>query len=417
MADEVKTNIKISQTRGLFIFTFIFVFISDDTLLFQMSKDEIFTTIKYFAIIFATIMLLLKLTQKGTISISKQNLSFFLILSLCIFITMMVNLDFRRGYLYKIILLVYAFSFVILYDLETFARCFIAIIRFLAICSLVGFFIVAVNPKALAFAPIFQSTNGLKYYNLFIFTSPVSFYSGFVRNQGIFREPGVYQMYLMLALIMDNFLLKNKSVKRIILFSATIVSTMSTTGYIALAFFLLVLILKADGITKHQKEILIFLAVVAFILMASFTTIFSLDLSNQYNSVFAKILNPKRSSTVARFASITENLLLAFEKPLAGVGITKLDELFPVYSLKHYGFQTTHNTNTLMIQFASHGFLYGIVWVVGMYRLSKRIDKKNSSLLFLIFFILFAGENLTYSCYSNLLLAYGLNNKKETIFL
>ena len=84
------------------------------------------------------------------------------------------------------------------------------------------------------------NTSGMSFYNLFIVVIPKIYYysSIMVRNFGLFREPGVYQMYIILALIIQLFIFSKPNLKITIMYILVLISTFSTTGYIALLLLL-----------------------------------------------------------------------------------------------------------------------------------------------------------------------------------
>ena len=187
-----------------------------------------------------------------------------------------------------------------------------------------------------------------------------------------------------------------------------ILTTMSTTGYIALAIILLLMVFNKDIVSNFAGRILLICLTVGLIGLSLFTSAFSLVAEDSATSVFAKLFDLNSKSTISRYASITENIRIVGLNPFAGVGLTNLAELFPEYSYMTYGYATVHNTNTILIQFASHGIIYGIMWCFAYWKFAKIISKKKAIWIAIVFLILYIGENLTYSGFSNLFLMYGL---------
>lgn len=391
-----------------YILIFLFIYISDDTLLFGTNSNTTFITFKYAFIIVCALLLGIRILLENQ-SINR-NL-FFMISGLVflIVISMVVNSDIRMGYFYKLCLLLYAFGITQLISFELFAEIFNKIIFIIAAISLIGFAVVIIAPSLLSVLPKIQNSVDAEFYNAYLFMSPMYFYSNFVRNQSIFREPGVYQMYLIMALLFQIYVTKSKSLIRYAVYIAAVITTMSTTGYIALAITLLALIFASQSLSNNKKIFVIFLLLFAFFMLFRFTSIFSIASEDQYNSVFGKLGSQGRSTTTARFASVTENLRMFIEKPLFGVGLTYLSDNFPLYAFNNYGFSTIHNTNTFLIQFASHGLLYGLMWIYAYWQFAKKLSQKYRLIVFLIIAVLYVGENLTYSGFSSLFLIYGID--------
>ncbi len=393
-----------------YLLIFLFIYISDDTLLFGTNANEAYTSFKYLFVMGAAVLLTIVNILKGR-RIPVRAFSTLLLMIFLIFITMIVNEDVRLGYFYKICLLLYGLAITQIMELKEFAIIFNKIITILAVASLVGYVIMIISPSILRLFPTILNTSNYKFYNAFIVLEP-SFYSTTLRNYGIFREPGIYQMFLIMALLFQMFVVKKDSLMRYLIYIAAILTTLSTTGYIALGVVFLMFLVNSGGLSRGKKYVLIIIFVVAFLLLFLFTDIFSFKMGSGYSdSIFNKLVNPEDSSSgVARFASVTENIRIAFESHIFGVGLTTLSEKFPLYALAEYGRITTHNTNTLLIQFATHGFLYGSVWLWSYWHFAKRLNAKLSIFVFAIIVILYMGENLTFSGFSSLFLMYGVTS-------
>ncbi len=95
-------------------------------------------------------------------------------------------------------------------------------------------------------------------YSLIIYTQLYTDYSGLVfRNSGMFWEPGAYQGYLNLAiaflLLIQDF--KNKKLCLLIL-SCALLTTFSTTGYIAYGFILIFYVLYFANLSRLRRSFL-----------------------------------------------------------------------------------------------------------------------------------------------------------------
>ncbi len=397
----------------LLLLLFLFILISDDTVLFGTNANTMLTNFKYVYIIGMSILLSLHFLLTNRL-IGRNTLLFVGMLSLILLLSMSVNNDIRLGYIYKIALYIYALNLVAIYPLKRFARYFTSIMMVLSIVSLVAFVLMYVAPNVIKMLPVTVNIANINYYNGGLFVVPSYSYQGFIRNFGLFREPGVYQMYLIMALLLQLFVVKTNMLFRYIIFVITIITTMSTTGYIALAFFLILFVLNSEGLSKSKRIIFIIILALGIIIIGSTTTIFSLSSENQYISVFGKLTNSNRNTTIARMASITENIRIALKYPFLGSGISRLDELFPLYSLMRYG-KVASNTNTITIQFATHGLIYGILWGLGIIKFTKKLNKRYWAVILIIIIILYIGENLTYSGFASIFLMYGISsnmNKK-----
>lgn len=123
---------------------------------------------------------------------------------------------------------------------EVFKKKYIDIIAVFAAISLVCFGVGIVYPQIALFFPETIGEASVDYYNagVYVFMKAKG-YSGFIltsRNSGICWEPGCYQMFLNVALL---FLLDSKLKKEgkkfyftLLILMVTIITTMSTTGFI-----------------------------------------------------------------------------------------------------------------------------------------------------------------------------------------
>lgn len=155
----------------------------------------------------------------------------------------------------------------IAYDIcrDRFFERFIKLTVFFAIVSLFFYSIQLLDPSILVkiFRPVEGWGNGQnwgsEFYGVLLYT-----YRGTLsnyRNNGIFTEPGLYQMILNAAIMILLFFpqlsnLSSKQIRRaIIVLFITVLSTGSTTGYISL-FILMIgyLLKKSNGEDEHKNR-------------------------------------------------------------------------------------------------------------------------------------------------------------------
>lgn len=163
-------------------------------------------------------------------------------------------------------------------DREKFAPRFVNITLFFAILSLIFYIIQIVNPYFLM--KIFQIQNGVigwegnDFYGKWFYT-----YRGryaLYRNNGIFSEPGLYQMILNAVLAAMLFFPKLFSLKRrqyllsLMIIITTLVTTSSTTGYMGLVIIIIGYLMKRNesfyskGIKKYAIFILLTVVIMGF---------------------------------------------------------------------------------------------------------------------------------------------------------
>lgn len=87
------------------------------------------------------------------------------------------------------------------------------------------------------------------------------------RNVGIYREPGMYQILLNVALYILFFKVNNFSINKRLLYSVviitTIISAQSTTGYISLISLIVFFLFSKDGFYKKKMLSIVFIAALA----------------------------------------------------------------------------------------------------------------------------------------------------------
>ena len=79
-------------------------------------------------------------------------------------------------------------------------------------------------------------------------------------------------------------------------------------------------------------------------------------------------------------------------------------------SVQVFGTLIRDNTNTLLVQFAVHGTIFGLLWLSGFIKGARALGKTQMErcFIFLIVGILSIGENVTFSPFGNVLMMYGL---------
>jgi hypothetical protein len=379
-----------------FIITLFFLFATDDSLLFGTNANSSFTLIKY--ILFYGVLAYL-LIKTCNIPLKKKEVSLLGLFIALIVMSMAINLDFRFGYIHKISVILAAFLFCQIYSIEKFAYIYTKIMTWLVAISLVFEFCFVFIPKL---ANLFFITNvgNIKFCTWFATSLPVS-PGGVIRNNGFAREPGVYAIFIILALIFETFVNKKKSVIRIILFFVGIISTLSTSGYISLAFYLITLLIyvnKYNFKDKKKIRVLLFLIILCVLHLALQTNIL---FGEQYGSVFGKMYsgNTSAGSFNSRLASIATNIYIGFQNILFGKGISYVDDSFASISKQLLNFDAEHNANTLLIHFAQYGIIFFFLQIYFLYKTMCHVSSyKIISFFCLITYIAVSmGETLTTS--------------------
>lgn len=383
------------------------ILVSDDTIMFGTTANSAFIILRYaFAIglFFYFFERFLRLKKKG------DGLPYLCVMMALVMATGFYFGDLRSGYFYKLILLATGYLYASLFTINGFLSNYVKITYFLALCALAGWVMMEFLPGLVSIFPVVNNVSDISFYNLLFTNVPLPVHGN--RLFGLFREPGVTQVYMNLALI---FLVVESNIsldyKKFVVIAAALLLTQSTTGYISLVFVLLFFLFKKGKGSKFRKEktILSLVIMAAIIVIAATTTILSSE-----GDIFGKIGNTDRSSTVARLASLYSNIEIIKMYPIFGAGFDNMGTLFTSISGRLLGVDVEDNTNMLLIQFATHGIVYGLLWLIGCLKFFHKLDRHFVPYMCLVlaFLCLCVGEDLTWSFLIYILLFYGVTNAK-----
>lgn len=340
------------------ILTFLMVYISKDTLLFGTNESKLAELALYgFMPLTLVCLAVLFLCSDKKLSKYSRNMLFFYGSS--IVLTALVNLDFSVKYGWVLILVIIAVLYTNLVDFSTFSDLFIKIMCVLSIGSLIGTAIYFAAYSILQYFPVITNISGLRYAYLYVTTVPEATW-GF-RNYGIFREPGMFIIFLNIALLFELNKKEKTSFWRTMLLCLTVLSTLSTAGYIVTAFIMCFGSFGSALFTDKKNRIFMICTVAVVV------TVALLNFSKIYALVFEKLFTDNHSKS-ARFGSIWINFLLLLEKPIAvlvGRGFTATENGFITLAAEKA--VAPHNTTTVFKLLALFGFPHLIVFLRKLY--------------------------------------------------
>ncbi len=296
---------------------------------------------------------------------------------------MLVKRDWQLMYFSVLLCLLLAVFLSYFVKLRDVARYYVVILTALGAYSVLAAYILRMGVDRGAYAvPVFQNAVGFEFHNFFLSVVPDTYVKN--RNFGIFREPGVYQFFLITALYLNNYEVEWKKDWQLWLINgilaATMVSTFATGGVAEMA--LLAVVLFFDKKWYRSKKICA--AAIALVLCAAAVVAVSIAQKNAlyweiYSMAVGKFVNGQDSS-VERIEAVAVDLSLFLHHPLFGA---KLAEVLHAVE---------NNTTSTMILFAAFGFLTGAVnteaWIVLVW---KRERKLWVNLVLLV--VLFASFN------------------------
>jgi len=411
MHTSLVENSKEKYSLKYYIIFFVIIFISDDTYNFGTNENTFYLLFKYFVYLFLTLYLVGSMNLKFLTVSTKSSLGFYLAAFL-ILTTAFFNIEFSGGYVYQIWVFFLGFLISNFLSYKQFLDIYLKFIYGISIISILVFLIANTIPSVIYIFPIQANSAGATVYNLGV--CMVSFENAYVRNMSIFREPGVYMIYLNLAIIFELFFKEKPNKRYLLVFILAIFTTVSTAAFIALIMVFMAYLFiknKTKSIVKN-KGYLIGIFVVGFtVLLAS---------GELYSLIFDKIGkdNIGDGSSLARGISVLANFNIFLDNFVFGTGIKHFPEIFGKYTLDLIGISMDvgNNTNTITTVFAIYGIFYGSFFIYMM----LSFVKKASNLfivrffLFLTMVIFYSNEDLRYSLMSCLLLMWGLK-KRPTV--
>lgn len=185
----------------------------------------------------ALAFLLVNLRQLRQILLDRR-MAAMLVTAAVIVLPMLVKRDWQLMYFTILLCPLTAIFLTYFTDVRVAAKYYVVILSVLAVHSLVTTLLLRDMVSAGVFTvPTFRNANDWHFYN-FGLSYTVSWETWY-RNFGIFREPGVYQFFLLLGLFLNNYKVDWKKVASLwlvnLLLAATMVSTFAIGGILELA--------------------------------------------------------------------------------------------------------------------------------------------------------------------------------------
>ena len=278
-----------------------------------------------------------------------RRLLAFAVTAVLILTPMVLKLDPQLMYFSVLLCIFFAILLTYFMTLKEAARYYVVLMTVLAAYSVFTVYIGRIPAdRGMVSLPTFVNAGGRDFYNFglsFVSIREVKF-----RNFGIFREPGVYQFFLILALLLHNYILSwDKAWKYWvinIILVVTALTTFSTNGVVEAG--LLVLVVFFDKKLYKDKKILVTAIVLAVLAVLGITVIMIRggDLAFTLKQMVAKLYTLNRSSS-ARLDAIVADIGFFIRNPLFG------EEIAVVLG------SVEHNTTSTMLMFAMFGILGG----------------------------------------------------------
>lgn len=301
---------------------------------------------------------------------------------------MLVKGDWQMMYLSVLLCLLTAVFFSYVFPYRELAKYYVLILTVLGVYSIIAMWILRpllIDTGILAL-PVFFNQMDFKFHNFFL--SFVSDTYVHTRNFGIFREPGVYQYFIILALFLNNYAVtwKKQSTWWIcnIALAATMLTTLATGGVAELGVLALVVFFERK--LYKDKRVLAAVAVFA-VLLCVLVGYIVMDKGDLYWELYSMVLGkfqPGEDSAVGRLDAIFMDLRFFLSSPLVGENLATV-----LHSV-------TDNTTSTMILYAGFGILAGTLNVIAWFALIWDRKRKFwvNILLIPVMFLSFNTQNL-----------------------
>jgi hypothetical protein len=379
----IKTIKKKSAVLINFCFLLLLICLCRDTLITKVKWNFYVVSITLTLICYAYFLVYFMI-RRFKARFSKDSIIIAGLIIVCVFLTMIVNRSFQMMDFYFLMSVSIAFLYCSTVDITTFCKSYIAVIVFLGSYSLICFYILK-NVFILYHIPIPVdiSVNNVRFLDFgFSFVLDTNNY---YRNFGIFREPGVFQFFIITALIMELLFIKRKYLISKIIVSIILIGTMLSTfaigGWIETAMVVAIFLIAYIAGGKNKVKILLFTAAIGALIICF---ILILCKSNSYfywtlQSTLTKVVTLNESST-ARIDSIFVNVKAWLSGFLFGHGPKYVFDLTP------------DNTSTTGQIFAIFGTLIGLIHLYLFYGIPNRVQGRLW-IKISIFFVLLLSVN------------------------
>lgn len=319
----------------------------------------------------------------------------FLILALALFFVgvMVLKRDWQIMYFSMLLCLIFAVFLTFFTDISRVAKSYVVILTALSVYALIATYVL----RKLGYMGIFPHPKSVTNdADMVFFDYGLCFavdHRYWHRNFGIFREPGVYQFFLLLGLYLNIYRVRweREGVRWFftIALTVTMISTYSIGGFAELGLFAVFVYLdKKYYRTKLGRWALIgciagAVAVVIAVIVEARKPEFVYSPLYEFYDMFVRLTTPSDSS-VDRGSALIIDLRMFLDHPLLG------SKIAPVL----HG--TNHNTSSTLILFAITGVFGGLLhlatWVALLWKKERNVFV--NLLLLLIFLMSFNTQNL-----------------------
>ena len=318
--------------------------------------------------------------------LTDRRIVFALVSGAIILLPMVLKRDWQLMYFSIYLCVVFGVFVCLFLTLEDAAKIYLQSLCVLSVISLVCAYGLRLLPdRGMPGIPVVRNDVDIDFYFFGLSFVPLTYVK--YRNFGIFREPGVYQYFLLLGLFLNNYEVRWNSEKKLwavnIVLAVTMVSTFATGGLVELALLALVLFFDKGWYKKKAGKLA---AGACFLLVGGAAAYIFARKGPLYYTLVDMLskFDMRSESMTDRAGSIIENTKTFLRHPLLGGGVR--EALYVV----------ANNTSSSTVLYAILGILGGTLNAVAWGMLSWRKEGKLwvSVALTVILFMSFNTENL-----------------------
>lgn len=313
--------------------------------------------------------------------------------ALLLLLPMCLKRDWQMMYFSILLCLLFAVFLTYFRSLNEVAKVYTVLLVCLCVYSLVSLYLL----KDLAAAgtlkvPQVVNSNNWPFYNFGL--SYVVTWEYWNRNFGIFREPGVYQFFILLGLYLNNYAVDWKKPLYLwtvnFVLAVTMFSTYAVGGFIELGLFVVLLYFDKKwyrtrlGKLAGIGAIAIVSAMVGYVVYRLNQPYPEYSVVYEFYDMYIRLFTKSESST-DRMGAIAADVQLFLQNPLFGARIAQVLHAVP------------NNTSSTLILYAIFGIFGGTLSVIAWAALvwKKERNMIGNLMLLLPLFMSFNTQNLT----------------------
>ena len=273
------------------------------------------------------------------------------------------------------------------------AKIYVVLLVVLGIYSIFATYVLRKLAMAGMIQPaVFENSKGWEFFD-FVFAYAVNL-KYWHRNCGIFREPGVYQFFVLLAVYLNNYWVDWNRQWKLWFCNVALAFTMLTTfaigGFAELGLFIVFVYFDKKWYREKWGKIAgisftaAMIAVIGYVVYRVLWTYFEDTILYEFYDMFIRLFT-KSDSATDRWDAIVTNLRFMFQNPLVGDTIANV----------LHG--TEHNTSSTLLLFAILGLMGGTLnvaaWIALLWKRERKII--GNLILMVTMFMSFNTQNLT----------------------